>query len=58
MKTTFIYLFIHLFLFICVQRKGARVTFQNGEQPKELASNSSHKLRPLLGYDWIAGTPF
>uniref|UniRef100_A0A3Q2Z8B2 Migration and invasion inhibitory protein n=2 Tax=Hippocampus comes TaxID=109280 RepID=A0A3Q2Z8B2_HIPCM len=37
------------------QRKGARVTFQNGEHPEELASNSSHKLRPLLGYDWIAG---
>ncbi|XP_061543883.1 migration and invasion-inhibitory protein isoform X2 [Phycodurus eques] len=37
------------------QRKGTRVTFQNGEHTEEPASDSSHCLRPLLGYDWIAG---
>ncbi|XP_061688463.1 migration and invasion-inhibitory protein [Syngnathoides biaculeatus] len=37
------------------QRKGTRVTFQNGEHLEEAASESSHCLRPLLGYDWIAG---
>ncbi|XP_077385633.1 migration and invasion inhibitory protein isoform X2 [Festucalex cinctus] len=37
------------------ERKGARVTFQNVEHTVEPSSDSSHSLRPLLGYDWIAG---
>ncbi|XP_077430402.1 migration and invasion inhibitory protein [Vanacampus margaritifer] len=37
------------------EQKGVRVSFQNSEDSDELASDSSHSLRPLLGYDWIAG---
>nr|XP_061814063.1 migration and invasion-inhibitory protein-like [Nerophis lumbriciformis] len=38
-----------------IQRKEAAVIIQNDEPPEEPASDDSTRLRPLLGYDWIAG---